>query len=175
MIFLAIHLKGLAILVRKGSSINALVDLKGKKIGVAKGSSAHNLLVSALEAEGLIFKDIEPVYLTPADASAAFAHGAIDAWSIWDSFYAIAELKAKAPPLPVKPAATIQNSYFLVNRDFVEKQPDIVVAINDEIGKATAWAGAHRSETVALYSEASCVDLAVQRRAVDRAEFSSVR
>ena len=40
--------------------------------------------VAALEKAGLTYKDIEPVYLAPADGAAAFAKGAVDAWTIWD-------------------------------------------------------------------------------------------
>ena len=40
---------GQAIVVPADSPAKALGDLKGKKIGVAKGSSAHSLLMSALE------------------------------------------------------------------------------------------------------------------------------
>jgi len=48
---------------------------------------------------------------------------------------------------------------------------DVVAAINEEIAKATAWASGHRDETAALWAEASGVDIAAQKRAVDRAEF----
>jgi sulfonate transport system substrate-binding protein len=163
---------GQAIVVPADSPAQKLADLKGKKIGVAKGSSAHNLLVSALENEKIAWSEINPVYLAPADAASAFARGAIDAWSIWDPFYAIAELKQKARPLPIDPKATIQNSFFLVNKDFLGKHADIVGQINEEVAKATAWAGAHRDETARLFSEASGVDIAAQKRSVDRAEFS---
>jgi sulfonate transport system substrate-binding protein len=163
---------GQAIVTPADSSVKTLSDLKGKKIGVAKGSSAHNLLVSALESERIAWSDINPVYLAPADAASAFGRGAIDAWSIWDPFYAIAELKQKARALPIDPNATIQNSYFLVNRDFLDQHPDVVTAINEEVAKATQWATAHRDQVATLFSEASGVDLAAQTRAVDRVEFS---
>jgi aliphatic sulfonates family ABC transporter substrate-binding protein len=162
---------GQAIIVPEASPAKGLADLKGKRIGVAKGSSAHNLLVSALESESIAWSEIQPVYLAPADAAAAFSRGAIDAWSIWDPFYAIAELRQKARPLSIDPKATIQNSYFLANRDFLSKHADVVGAINEEFAKATDWASAHRDETAALFSEASGVDLAAQQRSVDRAEF----
>ena len=67
---------GQAIIVPEASSVKTLSDLKGKKIGVAKGSSAHNLLVSALEAEKIGWSEIEPIYLAPADAASAFARAA---------------------------------------------------------------------------------------------------
>ena len=157
---------GQAIVVPADSPAKTLSDLKGKKIGVAKGSSAHNLLVSALESENIAWTDIEPVYLAPADAASAFSRGLIDAWSIWDPFFAIAELKQKARPLPIDPKSTAQNSFFLA------KHADVVAAVNEEIAKATNWAGEHRDEVAALWAEASGVDLEAQKRAVDRAEFS---
>ncbi|WP_338064189.1 ABC transporter substrate-binding protein [Rhodoblastus acidophilus] len=158
--------------VNAASPIRTLNDLKGKKVAVAKGSSAHNLLIAALESAGIGFDEITPVYLSPADASAALTSGAVDAWSIWDPFYAIAEIGKNARPLPIDPKATVQNSFFLANRDFAEKHPDVVVAINEEVAKATQWADTHREETARLFTEASGVDYAAQKRSVDRGEFT---
>jgi aliphatic sulfonates family ABC transporter substrate-binding protein len=163
---------GQAIVVPDASALQSLADLRGKKIGVAKGSSAHDLLVAALESANVPWSEITPVYLAPADAAAAFARGAIDAWSIWDPFYAIAELKQKARALPIDAKAMQQNSFFLANSDFIAKHADVVAALNEEVAKATKWAGEHRDETAALFAEASGVDLAAQQRAVARAEFS---
>jgi aliphatic sulfonates family ABC transporter substrate-binding protein len=163
---------GQAIIVRQDSAAQSLADLKGKKVAVAKGSSAHNLLISALESATLTWSDASPIYLAPADAASAFARGAVDAWSIWDPFYAIAELKQKARALPIDPKATIQNSFFLANRDFLLAHADVVSAINEEIAASTNWASQHRDETAELFAEASGVDIAAQKRSVDRAEFT---
>ena len=83
--------RGEAILVPKDSSIASVADLRGKKVGLNKGSNVHFLLVRALEAAGVGYDEIEPVFLPPADARAAFASGAIDAWVIWDPYQASAE------------------------------------------------------------------------------------
>ena len=85
-----------AILVPKDSPIRSVADLKGKKVAIAKGSSSHNLTIQALAKNGLSFGDIEPVYLAPADAVAAFSTGSVDAWTIWDPYFAIAENKHNA-------------------------------------------------------------------------------
>jgi len=165
--------EGQAIIVPPESPIKTLADLKGKRIGVAKGSSAHNLLVASLESAKIAWGDVEVAYLAPADAAAAYTRGAIDAWSIWDPFYAIAELGARgARALPVDPAVSAQNSYFLANRTFTNKYPEIVQAVNEEVAASTAWAGAHRDEVAALFAEASGVAPAAQKKAVDRAEFT---
>ena len=163
---------GQAIVVPENSPLHSLADLRGKKVGVAKGSSAHDLLVAALESAHVPWSDISPIYLAPADAAAAFASGAIDAWSIWDPFYAIAEIRQKARALPIDPKVARQNSFFLANTDFIARHGEVVLAINQEIAKATQWAGNHRGDTAALFAEASGVELAAQQRAVDRAEFT---
>jgi len=161
-----------AIVVAPDSPIKTLTDLRGKRIGVAKGSSAHNLLLAAIESVKIGWKEITPLYLAPADAAAAFSRGAIDAWSIWDPFLALAELKQNARSLPVDPQVSAQNAFFLVNRDFAARHPQAVGAINEEIGEATEWCDKHRDELAALYAEASGVDIAGLKRSVDRAEFT---
>jgi sulfonate transport system substrate-binding protein len=163
---------GQAIVVPNGSPLQTLADLRGKKVAVAKGSSAHDLLVAALESANIPWSEITPVYLAPADAAAAFSRGAVDAWSIWDPFYAIAELRQKARALPIDPKAAEQNSFFLANTDFIAGHADVVTAVNEEIAKSTQWASAHRDELAALFAEASGVDLAAQKRSVSRAEFT---
>jgi sulfonate transport system substrate-binding protein len=163
---------GQAIVVPAASPIEDIAGLAGKKVAVAKASSAHNLLVAALESAKLLWTAITPVYLAPADAASAFARGAVDAWSIWDPFFAIAELKQKARALPLDRTVTTQNSFFLVNGGFAAKHPDIVAAINGAIATATTWADQHRDQVAAILSEASGVDLAAESRSVNRAEFS---
>jgi sulfonate transport system substrate-binding protein len=163
---------GQAILVPATSSIEGISGLTGKKIAVAKASSAHNLLVAALESVNLPWTDITPVYLAPPDAAAAFVRGAVDAWSIWDPFLAIAELKQKARALPLDRTISAQNSFFLVNSDFAAKHPDVVAAINGAVATATTWADQHRDQVAVILSEASGVDLAAEERSVNRAEFT---
>jgi sulfonate transport system substrate-binding protein len=163
---------GQAIVVPAASSIQDISDLSGKKVAVAKASSAHNLLVAALESVKLPWSAITPIYLSPPDAAAAFVRGAVDAWSIWDPFFAIAELKQKARALPLDRNVSAQNSFFLVNGDFAAKHPDVVATINGAVATATTWADQHRDQVAAILSGASGVDLAAEQRSVNRAEFT---
>src|SRR5829696_4841006 len=48
-----------SIIVPKGSDIQRIEDLKGKKVAVPKGSSAHGLLLNALKRAGLSGGDVE--------------------------------------------------------------------------------------------------------------------
>ena len=163
---------GQAIVVPAGSPIKDIAALRGRKVAVARGSSAHNLLVAALESVQVPWTAITPVYLAPPDAASAFARGAVDAWSIWDPFFAIAELKQKARALPLDRKVSAQDSFFLVNGAFAAKHPNVVATINQAIATATTWADRNRDQVAAILSEASGVDLAAEQRSVERAEFT---
>jgi sulfonate transport system substrate-binding protein len=109
---------GQGILVPQNSAIRSIGDLKGKRIGFTKGSSAHNIVVQTLEKADLTYADITPVYLTPPDAGPAFTNGSIDAWSIWDPYFAIREIKQNGRILIN--AHEITNSFYIANRDFAK-------------------------------------------------------
>jgi aliphatic sulfonates family ABC transporter substrate-binding protein len=160
------------IIVPPDSPIRTIQDVKGRRVAIARASSAHSLAVAALEAVGLTFGDIVPVYLPPADAAGAFARGSVDAWSIWDPFLAIAELTRNARQLPVSKETLVQNSFFLANRDFAVRYPHVVANVNEAVADAAKWAAGHREEAAVLFSQATNVDLQAQRRAVARTDFT---
>src|ERR1700727_1285812 len=116
---------GQAIVVPAASLIQGVAGLEGKKVAVAKASSAQNLLVAALENVKLSWSAITPIYLAPPDAAAAFVRGAVDAWSIWDPFLAIAELKQKARALPLDRAISAHDSLFFVYGVFADGPPHL--------------------------------------------------
>ncbi|MEK6298774.1 MAG: ABC transporter substrate-binding protein, partial [Paraburkholderia tropica] len=72
--------KGEAIVVPQDSPIRTVADLRGKRVALNKGSNVHYLLVKALQKANLKYEDIQPVYLAPADARAAFTSRSVDAW-----------------------------------------------------------------------------------------------
>lgn len=162
---------GAAILVKDGSNINSLNDLKGKKVGFAKASSSHNLTIAALEKVGLKYNDIEPVYLAPADGAAAFAKGAVDAWTIWDPFFAVAEAQPGTKVLAPAKGIVTQNSFFLANADFAKANPDLVAAVNEGLAATARWAEKNRAEVTTVFSKATGIAPDIQQKAVDRTEF----
>jgi sulfonate transport system substrate-binding protein len=162
-----------AVLVPKNSPIKTLADLKGKKVAFGKGSSAQNVTVKALALGGLAFKDIEPTYLSPADATAAFNGGKIDAWVVWDPYYAIAETRYEARVIAdTSDKRLASSSYYVAYRDFAEKYPTVLAAVLDEIRKVTINAGQNREELAAVAAEATGIDKATWIRVFNRAEFT---
>jgi sulfonate transport system substrate-binding protein len=165
------NVDGEAIVAKAESGIKSVADLKGKKVAVGKGTSAHNLLIAALEKNGLTFTDIQPVYLPPADAAAAFASDKVDAWSIWDPFLAIAETRYTPTVLVRSPEVLDVNTYFLANRDFAKAYPEVVTDTTAALATAAEWADKNRDKVAAALHEVTGVPLDAQTLAANRAKF----
>lgn len=163
--------KGEAIFTKPESGIKSVADLKGRKVGVGKGTSAHNLLVAALEKNGLKFSDIEVIYLSPADAAAAFASDKIEAWAVWDPFYAIAETRYKPVTLARTSDVLAVSTYFLANRDYAKSHADTINTTIDALGEAAKWSAANRDKVAAALHEVTGVPLEAQTLAANRSEF----
>jgi sulfonate transport system substrate-binding protein len=127
------------ILVGKDSPIQNIGELKGKKIAFNKGSDVHWLVVNAVEQAGLKYSDIQPVFLTPADARAAFQRGSIDAWAIWDPFLVAAQRQIGARILTDATGIVNRYQYFLTARTYAEKRPEVVAIVLEEIAKTGQW------------------------------------
>lgn len=157
-----------AILVRKDSPIQTLADLKGKRVAFKRGSSAHNVAVKALRKGGLTISDIQPLDLTPPDAAAAFKTGAIDAWSIWDPYLAIAEADPDTRILATARGIVDSFSYFLANGDFTKDNPQVIIDVIDELAKVGAAAQSDLDGTVKAMSEITGVQAEVTRVVLTR-------
>jgi sulfonate transport system substrate-binding protein len=127
-----------AILVPAKSGITSVAELKGKKVAVVKGSSANYLLVAAVLKAGLAFTDITPVYLAPSDARAAFQSGDVDAWAIWDPFFASAEA-AGAKPIAYAKDIVPNHDFYLSRRDFASANPAVLNATVAAVQQIETW------------------------------------
>jgi sulfonate transport system substrate-binding protein len=163
---------GQGILVPPNSAIRSIADLRGKRVGFTKGSSAHNIVVRTLEKAGLTYADITPVYLTPPDAGPAFANGSIDAWSIWDPYFAIGETKQNGRVLVNASEITESNSFYIANRDFARNHGPILQQIVDVTASTAKWAEAHRDEVAKSLSAITGIPLDIQTVAANRSSFA---
>ncbi len=132
--------EAVALLVPQGSAIPTLADLKGKKVAYARGSSAVPLVVNALTKGGLKLSDITSVYLQPPDARVAFESGKIDAWAVWDPFYAAAEVGGSARVLVNGRGFTSFRLYFLANSNFAAANPSLLPILIKDLRAAGQWA-----------------------------------
>ncbi|UGA44581.1 sulfonate ABC transporter substrate-binding protein [Bradyrhizobium quebecense] len=132
--------KGEAILVPKDSPIKSVADLRGKKVALNKGSNVHYLLVKALEKAGVKYPEIEPVFLAPADARAAFERGAVDAWVIWDPFQAAAEAATGARTVADGTGIVANYQFYFASKKFLQTDPKIVELVLAQLSEVDDWA-----------------------------------
>ena len=162
-----------AILVPKDSPIKSVAELKGKKVALNKGSNVHYLLVRALEDAGLKYSDIQPVYLPPADARAAFERGSVDAWVIWDPFQAAAEQQLQARTLVDGKGLVSNHQFYLATRPYAEQHPEVIEALVEEIRAIGEWVKANNEQTVAQVAPLLGLSADITRLAVQRQSYGA--
>ena len=163
-----------AILLPAGSTLQTLRDLKGKRVAFARGSAAQNLTIAALEKAGLRFEDIQATALAPADAAAAFERGAIDAWTIWDPYYALFESRPGVRVLAESTGIAPQNSFFIASRSYVEANPGITAKVIAELARISDWAAEHRADVAQLVTAGTGMAYEATLRAAERSPFKVV-
>ena len=162
---------GEAILVPKGSSLQSLAELKGKKVALNKGSNVHFLLVQALAKGGLTPKDITPVYLTPADARAAFENGNVDAWVIWDPFLAAAERQLGARQLADGTGLVNSFSFYLAQTDFAQSNPQVIKTLFANTDEAARYVQADVPRAAAIIAPLQGLDVGVVETSLKRYKY----
>lgn len=160
-----------AIVVPKDSPLKSVSELKGKKVALNKGSNVHYLLVKALEKAGVAYTDIQPVFLPPADARAAFERGAVDAWAIWDPFLAAAEKQIGARVLADGRALVSNHQFYLASRAYADKKPQVVAALIDELVKLDAWAIKSVKDVAVVLAPQIGLDVGIAELAASRFAF----
>jgi sulfonate transport system substrate-binding protein len=126
--------------------------------------------VKALEKAGIAYTDIQPIYLPPADARAAFERGAVDAWVIWDPFLAAAEKQLGARVLADGKGLVANHQFYLAARGFAQQNPELVRIVLDELAKVDEWGRTHPQEVSTILAAQTglapdVVALAAQRYA----------
>lgn len=162
-----------AIFVKADSPVRSLADLKGKRIALQKGSSSNFLLLQVLKKAGLKLDDIKPVYLPPADARAAFESGDVDAWIVWDPYYASAQQALKVRTLADYAGLPKPYNFYEATRGFAQNNPQAVRALIEQLRAGGLWVGAHPAETAALLAPKVGLDTATVEKWVRRVPYAA--
>src|SRR5450830_70863 len=157
--------QGEGLVVKAESGVKTVVDLKSKKIAVAKGTNAHYFLIQTLAKAGLKLNDVEVAYLAPADARAALERGDVAAWAIWDYFYAAAEVQLGVRTLTNGEGIVNNYAFYTSRRDFVEKYPELIEIVLDEVRKTDAWV----KNNPAAAAERLAVSVGVNAKVLEKA------
>ncbi|GIE94244.1 aliphatic sulfonate ABC transporter substrate-binding protein [Paractinoplanes rishiriensis] len=157
-----------AVLVKQSRGFKTFADLKGKTIALNKGSNVNWLLIKLLEKHNLTLNDVNVKYLKPAEGRPAFDNDQVDAWIIWDPYFALAE----QPGVQVLADATgVANNreYVLVAKDSAESKTQQIKDFLATYEKTTAWGIANPDERAKVLAPELKIDEATTKRALARA------
>ncbi|OTG84603.1 sulfonate ABC transporter substrate-binding protein [Acinetobacter sp. ANC 5054] len=145
----------LAVVLPANSSIKTIQELRGKRVAVQKGSSAHELLAKTLQKAGLTWTDIQPIWLPPADARAAFDKKSIDAWVIWDPFLSAAQIDGHAKVLIESGDFPKSYSFYIANPKVIQTYPDAGEKFLSAVNAADQWIVGHQPEAEKIYQQST--------------------
>ena len=163
-----------AVVVPKDSPIRSVADLRGKKIALNKGSNVHYFLVKLLQKHGLNYADVQPVFLSPPDARAAFQKGAVDAWAIWDPFLASAEKTLDARWLADATGVANNRNYYFTSRDYATRNTDVLKLAIAEVSAIDTWISKNKPAAAAELATVLGLDQRITELFLNRAGFGTV-
>ncbi|MGF6442139.1 sulfonate ABC transporter substrate-binding protein [Paraburkholderia youngii] len=162
-----------AVLVPPQSTIRSVADLKGKRIALNKGSNVHYFLVKLLSQHGLQYGDVKLVFLAPADARAAFERGSIDAWVIWDPFFAAAEHSLGARVIADASGVVGNRAFYFSSQSYAANNPDVIRIVIEELDKVDEWGKQNKDQLAAELAQLWGLPKQVVDAAVRRQQFGT--
>jgi sulfonate transport system substrate-binding protein len=163
-----------ALVVKKGSPIKSVKDLKGKKIAATKGTDPYIFLLRALDKCGLSPKDVEIVLLQHADGRAALEKGDVDAWAGLDPHMAKTEVENGSRLFFREPNF---NSYGVLNvrEEFSQKYPNTVKKVLIAYEKARKWSVQNKAQLQDVLEKESKLSPAVAAKQLERTNLKDSR
>ena len=160
-----------ALVVKNGSGINSVADLKGKKIAMPFNSTTHFHTMVALEQAKVNPADVQILNMRPPEVRAAWQRGDIHATFMWDPVLAEAKKDGKVILTSGQISAqtgkatfdgyVVNKDWARANRDFMVKFVKILAASDDNYRKNQAkWnAASPEVKAVAKWSGAKPEDV----------------
>jgi sulfonate transport system substrate-binding protein len=102
----------------------------------------------------------------------AFQQGNVDAWVIWDPFYAAAQAQKDVRVVKDSKGLAANRDFYLANKSFAQPNVKIIEAIREETQAVATWADANPAEVVKILApilnvDVSILDVVTRRRVMD--------
>jgi sulfonate transport system substrate-binding protein len=160
---------GTRLFVHPESGIRTIADLRGHSIGVLRGTALHLMTLNILRSAGLSERDVTLNFLSPADARAAFASGAIDAWASVDPQVAMEELSPNPPRPLVDGRPYMVDAIYVVATDHaIDRKHGELADFAARVKSAYDWSNTHPAEFAQMFFEQTKLPLAVCEIVVSR-------
>jgi sulfonate transport system substrate-binding protein len=89
---------------------------------------------------------VTTAFLPPSDARAAFENGTVDAWVIWDPYFAAAQIALDARVLSSAEGIVDNNAFYVARRQFADGSPELLKVVLEQARLTDGWAREHRDE-----------------------------
>ena len=148
-----------ALIVRNGSGINGVKDMKGKKIATPFVSTAHYQLMALMKVDGVDAKTVNVMNMRPPEIAAAWERGDIDGAFIWDPV--LTKIKGNGKVLAT--SKTIGAKGFptfdglIVNAKWAAENEAFMVALVKTLAKADEAYRANKAKWTADSAEVKAV------------------
>lgn len=119
-----------------GRGVAQVGELKGKRIGYVPMSSAHHTLLQGLRSAGMGEEQVNWVQLSVNEMADALARNEIDAFAAWEPVPSIALATNRSNRIIFQGRT---NDYFVLDKHFVERQPEVALQVVAAFVRALEW------------------------------------
>lgn len=157
--------RGMAVVARKDGGINALADLKGRKVGIWPGSTQEVFILERLRMEGMTIRDLTPVRVSFSEMAIALARGDVDAYVGAEPGpgISVASGIGRIVEYPYSTPMGSLNMIFGTHADTVRERPDLVTSMLRVHRSASEFGMANRDATI----ETAIARLGMKRDALE--------
>lgn len=148
-----------ALVVRNGTNINKVEDLKGKRVAVPFVSTTHYHLLFALQRAKVDPKSVDIRNLKPPEIAAAWERGDIDATFIWDPVLARIKGNGKVIISSGQLTAAGRPTFdgYIANKKWAKENPAFMLAFVKALAKADDQYRANKAKWTADSAEVKAV------------------
>ena len=167
--------KGMAVVARKDdASINAITDLKDKKVGILTGTTQQVFFLERLRMVGMKESDIVSVRVAFADMPGALQRGDIDAYVGAEPGPSLSVVSGvgKIVEYPYSTPMGSLNMVLATHQDRIKEKPDEVTMMLGLQRQASAYAMSRPDEIVAMTVAKLGLDKAAVAKAIDNVELN---
>ncbi|TVR00089.1 MAG: glycine/betaine ABC transporter substrate-binding protein [Spirochaetaceae bacterium] len=163
-----------ALVVRRGSDIRTVADLRGRTVSAPFGATTHYHLLTALQLAGVEPAELRVLDMPPTEMLAAWLRGDIDAGFVWEPTLA-AMLEADGRVLVSSGELAAQGfltgDIGIARTGFLEQHPDIVVQYLRNQMRAVTMIQTEPNRAAAAIAAELSLDGAEARRQMDSLVF----
>jgi NitT/TauT family transport system substrate-binding protein len=165
------NLGGVAIVVGKGSPIQSVADIRGKRVAIWKGSWSQQLLFSALDKAGVPRDAVDVRYLSALDASHALDGGSVDVIATWEP-YVTQQERQGGRVIATAQGLIPAQSFVVANNRAIEDKRAAITDFLQRLKTARDWTlsdPAHNDTYADAWAERSRADREIARAWFSRA------